>query len=57
MIRSIYATITFWALAITVDAQYILDPKTQPQFVNPLPIPSILLHLALAIAADRAIGY
>lgn len=42
MIRSIYATITFWALAITVDAQYILDPKTQPQFVNPLPIPSII---------------
>ena len=42
MIRSIYATITLWALAFTVDAQYILDPKTQPQFVNPLPIPSVI---------------
>ena len=26
----------------TTDAQHLLAPKTQPQFVNPLPIPSVI---------------
>jgi spore coat protein A len=42
MIRSVSTTIIFCALAVSVAAQNILDPKTQPQFVNPLPIPSVI---------------
>lgn len=42
MVRSVCATMIFSALAFTVAAQNILDPKTQPQFVNPLPIPSVI---------------
>jgi len=42
MIRSIYATIALCGLVFSVAAQNILDPKTQPQFVNSLPIPSAI---------------
>jgi len=42
MKRSIYVTITFCVLVFTCAAQTVLDPKTQPQFVNPLPIPSVI---------------
>ena len=26
----------------TIKAQSLLDPRTQPQFVNPLPVPSVI---------------
>jgi len=42
MKRSIYITITFCVLMFTCAAQNVLDPKTQPQFVNSLPIPSVI---------------
>ena len=42
MKRSIYVTITFCVLMFTCAAQNVLDPKTQPQFVNSLPIPSVI---------------
>src|SRR5678809_141544 len=42
MKRSIYVTITFCVLVFTCAAQTVLDPKTQSQFVNPLPIPSVI---------------
>jgi len=42
MMRSIYGTMALCALAYTVASQNTLDPKTQPQFVNPLPIPSVI---------------
>src|SRR5215213_3657843 len=42
MKRSICVTITFCVLIFTCAAQNVLDPKTQPQFVNRLPIPSVI---------------
>ena len=47
--RKVITSITNWAFILffifcspTADAQSLLDPRTQPQFVNPLPVPSII---------------
>src|SRR5215204_2354157 len=40
-----YAAVSLWYLLvapITMQAQNLLNPRTQPQFVNPLPIPSVI---------------
>ena len=34
--------LTISGATITADAQHLLAPTTQPQFVNPLPIPSVI---------------
>ena len=39
---SLYAAMLSCTIMVTAAAQNILDPKTQPQFVNPLPIPSVI---------------
>jgi spore coat protein A, manganese oxidase len=34
--------ILFLYITVPVTAQVLLDPKTQPQFINPLPVPSVI---------------
>jgi len=47
--RKIFTSINSWTFILlfisftpTIKAQSLLDPKTQPQFVNPLPVPSVI---------------
>jgi spore coat protein A len=40
--RGLFAAVMLLLCTAQVSSQILLDPKTQPQFVNPLPIPSVI---------------
>ena len=41
-INSVAFILSFLSFIPTINAQSLLDPRTQPQFVNPLPVPSVI---------------